>query len=159
VNEAFSSPSRWLAACRLQREGDLDLALPLSPVEVKPCGTPDCHCRLSHRKVKNELGLTSAQQSVNFHYEYCDRGKATRAAQKAKRHCAQDLRKQSAQAQAAEAASVLLGAKNASASASSPATFPRGPAASRMGSPAACDGLALLSSAITAMDVTTDGVP
>ena len=64
IHRAFHSPRRRLQACRARRDGDFHPELPLSPIDKRPCSTPDgvCNCEISHHKVKNELGLTSVQQ-------------------------------------------------------------------------------------------------
>ena len=61
---AFNSPSRRSAACRqLRYTGDYDPVLPLSPLKSKPCSTPEgCFCTISHRQLKNDLGLVSTDQ-------------------------------------------------------------------------------------------------
>jgi len=87
IHRAFHSPRRRLQACRARRDGDFHPELPLSPIDKRPCSTPNgvCNCEISHHKVKNELGLTSVQQSVSYAYEHGERGKATRAEHQAKR--------------------------------------------------------------------------
>ena len=63
ANAQFFSPRRKLAACRHQRSsGTHHETLPLSPVEARPCTTPECFCRMSHSQLALSVPLWSPSQ-------------------------------------------------------------------------------------------------
>ena len=63
ANEQFYSPSRRMAACQQQRSTQTHHeTLPLSPVEARPCVTPDCHCSMSHSQLYLSVPLYSPSQ-------------------------------------------------------------------------------------------------
>ena len=64
ANAHFFSPGRKLAACRRQRStGAYDETLPLTPVEERPCETPECHCRMAHQQLARSIPLGSPSQA------------------------------------------------------------------------------------------------
>ena len=63
ANKQFYSPRRRMAACQQQRSTQRHHeTLPLSPVEARPCGTPDCHCSMSHSQLYLQVPLYSPSQ-------------------------------------------------------------------------------------------------
>jgi len=101
ANVIFYSPRQRMEACRFQRnEHQYHPKCPLSPVESRPCSTPECNCNLSHGQLTRVLALGSPSQSINQHYELGPVGRETRERQK------QGLE----QAKAADAAATALAA-------------------------------------------------
>ena len=63
ANAIFYSPSKKMQACREQRAQEKHHAVcPLSPVEARPCSTPECHCKLSHSQLNLRLSLGDIKQ-------------------------------------------------------------------------------------------------
>lgn len=103
ANAHFFSPSRKMAACRRQRStGDYDETLPLTPVEGRPCKTPECLCRMSHQQLARSIPLGSPSQSVQAHYLAGPAGRASRATTEAARAAAKQVRVATKAAAAAE---------------------------------------------------------
>ena len=62
ANGVFYSPARKLEACRWQRQhGQYHETLPLSG-DASQCRSPECLCRMSHRQLKDQLGLGTPKQ-------------------------------------------------------------------------------------------------